>query len=340
MKKILFSIFIATLCVFSCADNENTSQEKKPAGEATYYNPILVRSTPDPTVIRVPDGSFYLYATEDIRNIPIFHSTDLVKWSQVGTAFTDALRPTFEPNGGLWAPDINYINGKYVLYYSMSVWGGTETCGIGVAVADAPQGPFTDRGALFRSNEVGVQNSIDQFYIEDNGKKYLFWGSYGANAGIHVTELNDDGLSVKDMSNKTKIAGNYFEGTYVHKRGGYYYLFLSEGSCCEGANSTYHVVVTRSENILGPYLAKDGQQISAAHYELVLQGNNIFVGTGHNAEIVTDDAGNDWILYHGYVKSNPGANRQLFMSQIIWENDWPQVEGNSPAVTANAPYFN
>lgn len=60
----------------------------------------------------------------------------------------------------------------------MSSWGGGETCGIGVAISDTPQGPFTDLGKLFRSNEIGVHNSIDPFYIEDNGKKYLFWGSW------------------------------------------------------------------------------------------------------------------------------------------------------------------
>ena len=48
-----------------------------------------------------------------------------------------------------------------------------NTCGIGCAVADSPAGPFTNQGKLFRSNEIGVQNSIDPFYIEENGEKYL-----------------------------------------------------------------------------------------------------------------------------------------------------------------------
>ncbi|HCF80558.1 MAG TPA: arabinan endo-1,5-alpha-L-arabinosidase, partial [Porphyromonadaceae bacterium] len=56
---------------------------------------------------------------------------------------------------------------------SMSVWGGEWTCGIGVATSDKPEGPFTDHGKLFRSNEIDVQNSIDPFYIEENAKKYL-----------------------------------------------------------------------------------------------------------------------------------------------------------------------
>ena len=97
----------------------------------TYKNPVVNYSLPDPSVIRAEDGYFYLYATEDIRNLPIHRSKDLIKWESVGTAFTDETRPTFEPKGNLWAPDINKIGDKYVLYYSMSCWGGEWTCGIG-----------------------------------------------------------------------------------------------------------------------------------------------------------------------------------------------------------------
>jgi len=168
INNILFS---SIFCLSACNPSQN-GVEANP--EATYRNPVINRSMPDPTVIKADDGYFYLYATEDIRNMPIYRSQDLVSWQFIGTVFTDQSRPTFEPNGGLWAPDINLINGKYVLYYSMSVWGGEQTCGIGVATADNPDGPFTDHGKLFRSNEIGVQNSIDPCFVEDNGKKYLF----------------------------------------------------------------------------------------------------------------------------------------------------------------------
>ncbi len=52
-----------------------------------------------------------------------------------------------------------------MLYYSMSVWGGELTCGIGCATADKPEGPFTDHGKMFRSNEINVQNSIDPLLL-------------------------------------------------------------------------------------------------------------------------------------------------------------------------------
>lgn len=302
----------------------------------TYQNPVIPTSLPDPTIIKAKDGYFYLYATEDIRNTPIYKSKNLVDWEFVGTAFTNETRPTFEPKGGLWAPDISYISGKYVLHYSMSAWGGEWTCGIGAAVADKPEGPFVDKGKLFRSNEIDVQNSIDQFYIEEKGKKYLFWGSF---RGIYAIELSSDGLSVKPGAEKKRIAGTAFEGTYIHKRGKYYYMFASIGSCCEGVKSTYQLVVGRSKSLFGPYLDKNGKDMMDNGYTIVIGPNERFVGNGHCSEIVQDKKGNDWIFYHGVDVQNP-RGRVLLMDQIRWDKEgWPYVDGNSPSLSATKPVF-
>lgn len=302
----------------------------------TYTNPVINTSLPDPTVIRADDGYFYLYATEDIRNLPIYRSRDLTDWQFVGTAFTDDTRPQWNKKGNMWAPDINKIGDKYVLYYSKSEWGGEWTCGIGAATADRPEGPFTDHGPLFISSEIGVRNSIDQFYIEDNGHKYLFWGSFH---GIYGIELSDDGLSVKPGAVKKQVSGTFMEGTYIHKRGKYYYLFGSAGTCCEGARSTYRVTYGRSENLFGPYVDKKGQRLLDNHYEVMLHGDDTFVGTGHNAEFVTDDLGQDWILYHGYKKGEADDGRVVFLSRVDWKDGWPEVAGSVPEKENVKPSF-
>ena len=301
--------------------------------ENTYTNPVVDYSLPDPSVIKGDDGYYYLYATEDIRNLPIHRSKDLVNWELVGTAFTDETRPDFEPEGGLWAPDINKIGDKYVLYYSMSVWGGEWTCGIGCAVADTPAGKFKDCGMMFRSNGINVQNSIDPFYIEDGGKKYLFWGSFH---GIYGIELSDDGLKVKEGAKPVQVAGDAYEGTYIHKRDGYYYLFASIGRCCEGIKSTYTTVVGRSDKLFGPYFDKQGRSMSDNHHEILIQKNESFVGTGHNSEIVTDKAGDDWMFYHAVKVSDPDG-RVLMLDKIVWEDDWPSLKTNSPSLESEKP---
>ena len=181
MKKVI-NLLLLFVLVSGCKAGTPPEIENEPPPNHPdmYRNPVVSFSLPDPTVVKADDGYFYLFATEDIRNMPIYRSDNLVDWEFLGTAFTESTRPTFEPNGGLWAPDISIINGKYVLHYSMSVWGGEWTCGIGVATADKPEGPFTDHGKLFRSNEIDVQNSIDPFYNQKDGANYLFWGSFQA----------------------------------------------------------------------------------------------------------------------------------------------------------------
>lgn len=301
-----------------------------------YSNPVSGASLPDPTVIDGGDGFFYLYATEDMKNVPIFRSRDLVSWEHAGTAFTPEGHPHLPIGGGnVWAPDINRIGERYVLYYSLSKWGEEHNNGIGAAVADSPAGPFTDLGLMFTSDEIGVRNSIDQFYIEEGGKKYLFWGSF---RGLYAVELSPDGLSVKEGAKKVKIAGSAYEAVYIHKKEGRYYLFASVGSCCQGVNSTYRVVAGRSDSLFGPYLDRAGGQMLDNCHETVLIGNDRFKGPGHNAEIVTDNAGTDWMLYHAVDTANP-KGRKLMLDRVDWIEGWPTIGGGTPSETAVTPQF-
>ena len=78
--------------------------------------------------------------------------------------------------------------------------------------------------------------------------------------------------------------------------------------------------------------------MSDNHHEILIRRNDDFVGTGHNSEIVTDKAGNDWVFYHAVSKANP-TGRVLMMDQVRWEDGWPVVEGQTPSLEAEAPVF-
>jgi len=315
MKHLAKTILTATLFVpqflqFSLAQT------------VTNRQPVIDMSAPDPTVIRAEDGTFYLYATEDMRNVPIFHSANLVDWKLVGTAFIDNSRPKWLPKGGIWAPDIQRVGGKYHLYYAKSVWGGEWDAGIGVAVSNSPAGPFVDRGCMFTSKQIGIQNCIDPFYIEDGGEKYLFFGSFH---GIYGVELTADGLHVKQGAKPREVAGTFMEATYIRRRGGYYYLFGSTGTCCEGARSTYRITIGRSKSLFGPYVDKAGQRLLDNHYNILLDKDDSVLGPGHNAGLITDDAGNDYMFYHGFKASDPDAGRAVWLSRIVWADGWPSA---------------
>ena len=314
----------------------------------TYTNPIITfSSAADPTVIRTDEG-FYLYATQTNDYwIPIYFSKDLVNWEFKRSAFRNATRPKPDvlPDGGaFWAPEIRYINGKYVLYFSWAKWGDGSKSYTAVATSDSPVGDFLNAKPLLITDDFG-SNCIDQFYYEEDGKKYMFVGSFN---GIYVTELTDDGLSVKRGADgkpvlKKQVCGRAFEGTNIYKKGKYYYLFASINNCCDGINSRYKVVVGRSEKLLGPYVDRKGKDMLDNSWELVLEGDGeTFFGPGHNSIIIPDDAGTDWMIYHSYVKENGAVGGRLGMlDRIVWSADgWPTIKKCVPSKGDLLPVFN
>ena len=127
---------------------------------ATYKNPIIAEDAPDPSVIKGNDGYYYLFSTAE----HVYRSADLVNWRYVRQAFGDNPRQTFVPGVNVyWAPCVTKQDGRYVLYFALSTWGGGDTASIGVATSDNPGGPYklVGDGKLFTSGEVGVNNSID-----------------------------------------------------------------------------------------------------------------------------------------------------------------------------------
>lgn len=314
----------------------------------TYTNPVITfSSAADPTVIRTDEG-FYLYATQTNDYwIPIYFSKDLVNWEFKRSAFRNATRPKPDvlPDGGaFWAPEIRYINGKYVLYFSWAKWGDGSKSYTAVATSDSPVGDFLNAKPLLITDDFG-SNCIDQFYYEEDGKKYMFVGSFN---GIYVTELTDDGLSVKRGADgkpvlKKQVCGRAFEGTNIYKKGKYYYLFASINNCCDGIDSRYKVVVGRSENLLGPYVNREGKDMMSNSWTLVLEGDGeTFFGPGHNSIIIPDDAGTDWMIYHSYVKENGAVGGRLGMlDRIVWSADgWPTIKKCVPSKGDLLPVFN
>ena len=311
----------------------------------TYTNPVITfSSAADPTVIRTEDG-FYLYATQtDKYWVPIYFSKDLVNWEFKRTAFRNATKPQIPGGGAFWAPEIRHINGKYVLYFSWAKWGDGDASYTAVATSDSPLGDFVNSKELLTKEDFG-SNCIDQFYYEEDNKKYMFVGSFN---GIYVTELTDDGLSVKRNENgtptlKKQVCGKAFEGTNIYKKNGYYYLFASINNCCDGERSRCKVVVGRSQDLLGPYLDKSGKDMINNAWELVLEGDGQkFFGPGHNSIIVQDDAGTDWMIYHSYVKENGEVGGRLGMlDRVLWTEDgWPYIKNCVPSTSDFLPVFN
>lgn len=331
MKSNIFKAImtaIAALSVISCSHRE----------EKYYNNPVIATDAPDPSVILADDGKYYLYATGN--GYSIFSSDDLVNWERVGTAFNDRTWPSAIRNdrrGTLWAPEIRRIADRYVLFYTL--WfGDVKYSVIGYAVADSPVGPFEDRGVLIDSQEIGVLQSIDQFYYEEDGKSWIFWGSF-RNLYSMELDVTDDVVITPRPETKRQFAGTAYEGTNIFKRDGWYYFFASTGDYAGGTNSTYRTVVARSIDLMGPYLDKEGRDILDNGFDVVLDRNDKFSGPGHNAGLIEDADGRTWMFYHAYDNSNPEAGRLGMLDEVKWDKDgWPYIEGGTPSSTAVAPY--
>jgi arabinan endo-1,5-alpha-L-arabinosidase len=301
-----------------------------------YTNPVILPVAADPTIARGPDGLFYLYATQDNWSdgkpdhlVPLFTSADLVHWEWRSDAF--GLPPAWKQGGGgLWAPDITFFNGAWHLYYAYSKWGDPDP-GIGVATAASPAGPWTDLGRpVLMSSTSGVENSIDPEVWVEGAVKTLLWGSFH---GIYAAPLSADGTRL--AGDKVMVADKRFEAPLLTKHDGFYYLFLSLGSCCEGARSTYTLYVGRSKAVTGPYVDSSGRNLLYGGGEVVIYRNDTWVGPGH-ATLVADDAGTDWLLYHAMPAKDAtlpnGTNRrQGLLDPITWVDGWPVVnDGDGP----------
>lgn len=307
----------------------------------------------DPDCIKGEDGYFYLYTTQNFSQrgeegygfdrCPIYRSRNLSDWEYVGSAFSgsDVDFSDWDGDFGVWAPCVVKVGDMYNLYYAVGYSSGyRETTGIGVAQAPTPAGPWTHYGKIFNSGEIGVENSIDPFVMEVEGSLYLFFGSF---LGIYAAELTIDGISlmhgdeardhlieVSPPSGAFDVERN-FEATFILPKDGKYYLFGSKGTCCIGTSSSYYVVAGVSDSPFGPYLGSDGKEISAADSsggDLVLTPSEEVAGVGHNS-VVQDDAGDYWIVYHGYDidGAHPGE-RTIFADRLLFhpETGMPYVE--------------
>jgi arabinan endo-1,5-alpha-L-arabinosidase len=330
----------------------------RPRAAATYTNPVsagTVDTFPDPAIIRAKDGRWYAYGTTNpIRNsagengehiLPMMSSEDMVHWTYVGDVYPVTAQPSYWPAGTrAWAPDIRWFNGLYHLTYALS------TGGIALVTSPDPTGPWTDHGVIVPADSGCPSGTIDQaMFTDTDNTYYLYWGSYDT---ICVAKMNADATGITGPV--TQVGrGRRMEGGFVVHRGGYYYLFYSDGGCCDGAFSGYTVKVGRATSPLGPFTSPGGldlRELTSKDGIVVAGTGNGWVGPGHNA-IATDLAGQDWLVYHGIPQADPdfppvtGANgatlnltkRPLLIDRLDWIGGWPIVRaGAGPSATPQA----
>ena len=323
------------------------------AGERTDTNPIsesFADTYADPSVIQGKDGWWYAYATADPLTegaAPgdghIARTKDFAAWEYVGTIFDETNRPAWaEPTAGLWAPDIRYVDGRYVLYYTVTdtTLNPGDDSAIGVATSASPTGPFVPAAEPVvapRSNgEGGFYWTFDPAgFTSLDGRQWLYYGSYYG--GVQVVEVSKDGLT--PVGDPVQVsAWDRYEGAYVVEHDGWYYLMGSSANCCAGPATGYSVFAGRSASPTGPFLDADGLDLNASvtgGTTVLTQNGNDWIGAGHHA-VLTDATGQDYIVYHAIDKDDPwltepfGINqRPMLLDRLDWIDGWPRTNAGA-----------
>jgi GH43 family beta-xylosidase len=273
---------------------------------AGYQNPLIPGDLADPTVIR-HQGVFYLYATGDVNGdngIRAFTSTNLLDWTRGPVVFQPG-----QPH--VWAPDVwrDPDSGRFYLYYTVS-----ET--VGVADADGPLGPFTQRRKF---HDAAIDAHL---FRDDDGQLYLYYVQFpGFQLSVQRlrSPMQPDGdpqVILQPESAWERKNGQVTEGPWIIKRGGRYYLLYS-GS---GANTPdYAVGYAVADHPLGPFRR-------APHNPIIQRSGTVF-GPGHGCA-VQDDAGRWWHLYHQKERDRVEWGRFIAMDRL-WFDQHGDLHGTA-----------
>ncbi|KAN0064824.1 hypothetical protein ACQY0O_001881 [Thecaphora frezii] len=293
---------------------------------AAYPNPGTVAGDTyvhDPAIVKV-GGTYYLYATAP--GISIKTSTDRINFKDAGVAFPSGLSwcdSYTEEDRNIWAPEVRYVNNQFYLWYACSSF-GSQTSAIFLATSKTGlSGSWTNKGKVYASKpENFVVNAIDPGVLIDGGKWYMTLGSFGT--GIYQLELDPNtGLALNTNLNHVadRTTGDHSEeGATIFKKGGYYYLFLSFDRCCNGASSTYRIMVGRSTSPTGPFVDKAGTPLLQAGGTEILAGHGSIHGPG--APFILTDVDGDLLVYHYYASNGDAL---LGINLLNWTNGWPTV---------------
>lgn len=285
MKKLLVLTLLNLCCYHTFAQSPKTAT-------GTSGNPVFPGWYADPEGI-IFNKTFWIYPTYSAPynkqvHMDAFSSKDLVTWNKhPNIVDTSAIKWA---KRAMWAPSIIEKDKKYYLFFGANdIQNDNEKGGIGVAVADRPEGPFRDYlgKPLIDKFHNGAQ-PIDQFVFKDkDGQYYLFYGGW---KHCNVAKLKsdftgfipfEDGKTFREITPE-----NYVEGPFMFIRNGKYYFMWSEGGWT-GPN--YSVAYAIADSPFGPF-----KRVG----KILQQDPQVATGAGHHSVIQVPGKDEWYIVYH------------------------------------------
>lgn len=268
----------------------------------------------DPSTIVKCDGKYYTFGTGAGGLI----SDDGYTWRD------GAVR-----TGGGVAPDVIKIGDRYLVSYS-SDFPGTEgkTRGNIITAWTKTLDPQSPEFGYSEPQLVAWAEADDDCWAIDPaflmGPDGRLWCSYGTYFGaIRICELDPKTGARKAGDVAVDVAIDC-EATAMMYRNGWYYLLATHGTCCDGVNSTYNIVVGRSKSPTGPYLDNMGRDMMEGGGRMVLSAGNRVTGPGHFG-LYVEDEGVEKMSCHYEADFNRSGRFVLGINALQWKNDWPFV---------------
>ena len=267
----------------------------------------------DPSTIAECDGKYYTFGTGGGGLI----SEDGWTWN------SGADRP-----GGGAAPDVMKIGDRYLCIYGATGGGlGGGHAGRILTMWNktldpkSPDFKWTEAVEVCASDGMEDQDAIDPGMLLDPTTGRL-WVSYGTYFGtIRLIELDPKtGFRVK--GNKEKDIAIDCEASDLIYRNGWYYLLGTHGTCCDGVNSTYNIVVGRSRSVEGPYLDNVNRDMFHGGGRLVIAAGDRKAGAGHFGRTIIDE-GVEVMSFHWEADFDQCGRSVLAIHPLLWKNDWP-----------------
>jgi len=292
----------------------------------------------DPSTVILSEGRYYSFGTGG--GLPISVSDDGWTWRRAGTLMEglpggragDAVLARGGNN--TWAPDVIHIDGKYFVYYSAPAQQPRAAIGLLVGTTldpDSPDYGWQDGGPVVWSDGIEDSNAIDPGVLQDSSGR--LWLSYGSYFGyIRLVELDPaTGQRLHPDEAPLDIAINS-EASILIEREGWYYLLVTHGSCCRGAESTYNIRMGRSRSVTGPYLDHTGLDMLRGGGTLFLGSSGRAIGPGHFGRLVVDEGVEKFSL-HFEADLDRGGISVLDIRPLLWRDGWPVAGENLAAGT-------
>lgn len=270
----------------------------------------------DPSTIMECEGKYYTFGTGGGGLI----SEDGWTWK------SGAVRP-----GGGAAPDAIKIGDRYLVIYG-ATGGSTNHKGAILTMWNktldptSPDFKYSEPVVVATSDGFEENDAIDPGAMMDPSTGRL-WLTYGTYYGfIRLVELDPKTGGLKAGSKPIDVA-TACEASDMIYRDGWYYLLATHGSCCDGANSTYNVVVGRSKMITGPFKDNVGRTMMEGGGKMVVATRGGLIGPGHFGHIIIEK-GVEKMSLHYEADLNQGGRSVLGILPVVWKDGWPVAGEN------------